>query len=91
MLQPPEKQVQGQTMMVNRLVTQKFNTLASGLKQSVAGTQQQPFDPRAFLGQIFQGGLGSLNQFASGLNGLQGSLQKNILLNIFKNFIKFPT
>ena len=88
MLQPPEKQVQGQTMMVNRLVTQKFNTLASGLKQSVAGTQQQPFDPRAFLGQIFQGGLGSLNQFASGLNGLQGSLQKNILfLNQAKGII----
>ena len=88
MLQPPEKQVQGQTMMVNRLVTQKFNTLASGLKQSVAGTQQQPFDPKAFLGQIFQGGLGSLNQFASGLNGLQGSLQKNILfLNQAKGII----
>ena len=88
MLQPPEKQVQGQTMMVNRLVTQKFNTLASGLKQSIAGPQQQPFDPRAFLGQIFQGGLGSLNQFASGLNGLQGSLQKNILfLNQAKGII----
>ncbi len=88
MLQPPEKQVQGQTMMVNRLVTQKFNTLSSGLKQSIAGPQQQPFDPRAFLGQIFQGGLGSLNQFASGLNGLQGSLQKNILfLNQAKGII----
>ena len=74
--------------MVNRLVTQKFNTLASGLKQSIAGPQQQPFDPRAFLGQIFQGGLGSLNQFASGLNGLQGSLQKNILfLNQAKGII----
>ena len=88
MLQPPEKQVQGQTMMVNRLVTQKFNTLASGLKQSIAGPQQQPFDPQAFLGKIFQGGLGSLNQFASGLNGLQGSLQKNILfLNQAKGII----
>ena len=88
MLQPPEKQVQGQTMMVNRLVTQKFKTLASGLKQSIAGPQQQPFDPQAFLGQIFQGGLGSLNQFASGLNGLQGSLQKNILfLNQAKGII----
>ena len=68
---------QGGVRKVRRLVENRVQTLVPKLAKSVTSKVNQ-FDPNALLGKIFDGGLNSLNSFASGLGGLKGSLQKNL-------------
>ena len=67
----------GGVRKVNRLVESKVQALVPKLSEKVSN-KANLFDPNAFLGKIFDGGLNSLNGFASGLNGLKGSLQQNL-------------
>ena len=67
----------GGVRKVNRLVESKDQALVPKLSEKVSN-KANLFDPNAFLGKIFDGGLNSLNSFASGLNGLKGSLQQNL-------------
>ena len=68
---------QGGVRKVRRLVENRVQTLVPKLAKSVTSKVNE-FDPNALLGKIFDGGLNSLNSFASGLGGLKGSLQKNL-------------
>lgn len=68
---------EGGVRKVNRLVESKVQALVPKLSEKVSN-KANLFDPNAFLGKIFDGGLNSLNGFASGLNGLKGSLQQNL-------------
>lgn len=68
---------EGGVRKVNRLVESKVQSLIPKLSEKVSN-KANLFDPNAFLGKIFDGGLNSLNSFASGLNGLKGSLQQNL-------------
>ena len=68
---------QGGVRKVRRLVENRVQTLVPKLAKSVTSKVNQ-FDPNALLGQIFDGGLNSLQTFASGLGGLKSSLQKNL-------------
>ena len=77
-LQPPEKMTpQARIRNVGRLVENKVQTLVPKLSKAVQ-RNVNAFDPQAFLGKIFDGGLNSLQNFASGLGGLQTSLQKSM-------------
>ena len=68
---------QGGVRKVGRLVTNKVQSLVPKIAKSVTSKVNQ-FDPNALLGKIFDGGLNSLNSFASGLGGLKNSLQRNL-------------
>ena len=68
---------QGGVRKVRRLVENRVQTLVPKLAKSVTSKVNQ-FDPNALLGKIFDGGLNSLNSFASGLGGLKNSLQRNL-------------
>ena len=68
---------QGGVRKVRRLVENRVQTLVPKLAKSVTSKVNQ-FDPTALLGKIFDGGLNSLNSFASGLGGLKNSLQRNL-------------
>ena len=68
---------QGGIRKVGRLVTNKVQSLVPKIAKSVTSKVNQ-FDPNALLGKIFDGGLNSLNSFASGLGGLKNSLQRNL-------------
>lgn len=68
---------QGGVRKVGRLVTNKVQSLVPKIAKSVTSKVNQ-FDPNALLGKIFDGGLNSLQSFASGLGGLQSSLQRNL-------------
>ena len=64
---------QGGVRKVRRLVENRVQTLVPKLAKTVTSKVNQ-FDPNALLGKIFDGGLNSLQSFASGLGGLQSSL-----------------
>ena len=68
---------QGGVRKVGRLVTNKVQSLVPKIAKSVTSKVNQ-FDPNALLGKIFDGGLNSLQGFASGLGGLKNSLQRNL-------------
>ena len=68
---------QGGIRKVGKLVTNKVQSLVPKIAKSVTSKVNQ-FDPNALLGKIFDGGLNSLNSFASGLGGLKNSLQRNL-------------
>ena len=68
---------QGGVRKVGRLVTNKVQSLVPKIAKTVTSKVNQ-FDPNALLGKIFDGGLNSLQSFASGLGGLKSSLQKNL-------------
>ena len=68
---------QGGVRKVGRLVANKVQSLVPKIAKSVTSKVNQ-FDPNALLGKIFDGGLNSLNSFASGLGGLKNSLQRNL-------------
>tara|TARA_B100000282_G_scaffold99058_1_gene69781 strand:+ start:847 stop:2502 length:1656 start_codon:yes stop_codon:yes gene_type:complete len=68
---------QGGVRKVGKLVTNKVQSLVPKIAKSVTSKVNQ-FDPNALLGKIFDGGLNSLNSFASGLGGLKNSLQRNL-------------
>ena len=55
----------------------KVQSIVPRLTKAVQASKPQ-FDPKQFLGSIFSGGLSSLQNFASGLGGLQVSLQKSL-------------
>ena len=77
-LQPPEKMTpQARVRNIGRLVENKVQNLVPKLSKAVQ-RNVNAFDPQAFLGKIFDGGLNSLQNFASGLGGLQSSLQKSM-------------
>ena len=78
MLTPPAKpQVAGGVQQIGRLVERKVQSIVPRLTKAVQASKPQ-FDPKQFLGSIFSGGLSSLQNFASGLGGLQSSLQKSL-------------
>ena len=78
MLTPPAKpQVTGGVQQIGRLVERKVQSIVPRLTKAVQASKPQ-FDPKQFLGSIFSGGLSSLQNFASGLGGLQVSLQKSL-------------
>tara|TARA_B000000609_G_C24182168_1_gene359760 strand:- start:3073 stop:4779 length:1707 start_codon:yes stop_codon:yes gene_type:complete len=78
MLTPPAKpQVAGGVQQIGRLVERKVQQIVPRLTKAVQASKPQ-FDPKQFLGSIFSGGLSSLQNFASGLGGLQVSLQKSL-------------
>ena len=78
MLTPPAKpQVAGGVQQIGRLVERKVQSIVPRLTKAVQASKPQ-FDPKQFLGSIFSGGLSSLQNFASGLGGLQVSLQKSL-------------
>ena len=78
MLTPPAKpQVAGGVQQIGRLVERKVQQIVPRLTKAVQASKPQ-FDPKQFLGSIFSGGLSSLQNFASGLGGLQSSLQKSL-------------
>ena len=68
---------QGGIRKVGKLVTNKVQSLVPKIAKSVTSKVNQ-FDPNALLGKIFDGGLNSLQGFASGLGGLKNSLQRNL-------------
>ena len=77
-LQPPEKVTpQARVRNIGKLVDNKVQNLVPKLSKAVQ-RNVNAFDPQAFLGKIFDGGLNSLQNFASGLGGLQTSLQKSM-------------
>lgn len=77
-LQPPEQITpRANIKRVGRLVENKVQNLVPNLVKSVQ-SKVSTFDPQAFLGKIFGGGLNSLQNFASGLSGLQSSLKKSL-------------
>ena len=77
-LQPPDKATpQSRVRNIGRLVENKVQNLVPKLSKAVQ-RNVNAFDPQAFLGKIFDGGLNSLQNFASGLGGLQSSLQKSM-------------
>ena len=77
-LQPPEKITpQSRVRNIGKLVDNKVQNLVPKLSKAVQ-RNVNAFDPQAFLGKIFDGGLNSLQNFASGLGGLQTSLQKSM-------------
>ena len=77
-LQPPEKSTpQARVRNIGKLVENKVQNLVPKLSKAVQRSVNA-FDPQAFLGKIFDGGLNSLQNFASGLGGLQTSLQKSM-------------
>lgn len=77
-LQPPEKVTpQARVRNIGKLVDNKVQNLVPKLSKAVQ-RNVNAFDPQAFLGKIFDGGLNSLQNFASGLGGLQSSLQKSM-------------
>ena len=78
MLTPPAKpQVAGGVQQIGRLVERKVQQIVPRLTKAVQASKPQ-FDPKQFLGSRFSGGLSSLQNFASGLGGLQVSLQKSL-------------
>ncbi len=77
-LQPPEQITpRANIKRVGRLVENKVQNLVPNLVKSVQ-SKVSTFDPQAFLGKIFDGGLNSLQNFASGLSGLQSSLKRSL-------------
>ena len=72
-LKPPETVTPRTSVKrVGRLVENKVQNLVPNLVKSVQ-SKVSDFDPQAFLGKIFDGGLNSLEKFGSGLTGLQSS------------------
>ena len=77
-LKPPETVTPRTSVKrVGRLVENKVQNLVPNLVKSVQ-SKVSDFDPQAFLGKIFDGGLNSLEKFGSGLTGLQSSLKRSL-------------
>ena len=77
-LKPPEQATPKTSVKrVGRLVENKVQNLVPNLVKSVQ-SKVSDFDPQAFLGKIFDGGLNSLERFGSGLSGLQSSLKRSL-------------
>ena len=77
-LKPPEQVTpRANIKRVGRLVENKVQNLVPNLVKSVQ-SKVSDFDPQAFLGKIFDGGLNSLQKFGSGLSGLQSSLKRSL-------------
>ena len=75
---PPEQATPKTSVKrVGRLVENKVQNLVPNLVKSVQ-SKVSTFDPQAFLGKIFDGGLSSLEKFASGLSGMQSSLKRSL-------------
>lgn len=68
---------QGGVRKVNRLVETKVQNLVPKLSEKIE-QKVDSFDPNKFLGKIFDGGLNSLNQFGSSLDGMKGSVQGTV-------------
>jgi len=64
---------QGGIRKINKIVESKAQNLIPKLSNKIE-EKVNSFDPSKFLGKIFDGGLNSLNQFGSSLEGMRGKL-----------------
>jgi hypothetical protein len=64
---------QGGIRKINKIVESKAQNLIPKLSNKIE-EKVNSFDPNKFLGKIFDGGLNSLNQFGSSLEGMRGKL-----------------
>tara|TARA_B100000513_G_scaffold195509_1_gene126335 strand:- start:99 stop:1805 length:1707 start_codon:yes stop_codon:yes gene_type:complete len=62
---------------INKLVESRVQNLVPKLANQVE-ERVESFDPNKFLGKIFDGGLSSLQGFASGLDGVKGSMEESL-------------
>ena len=62
---------------INKLVESRVQNLVPKLANQVE-ERVESFDPDKFLGKIFDGGLSSLQGFASGLDGVKGSMEESL-------------
>ncbi len=68
---------EGGVRKINRLVETRVQNLVPKLSEKIE-QKVDSFDPNKFLGKIFDGGLNSLNQFGSSLDGMKGSVQDTV-------------
>ena len=67
---------QGGIRKINKLVENRVSNLIPKLSNKIE-EKVDSFDPKNFLGKIFDGGLDSLNGFAGGLDGLKDNMKEN--------------
>tara|TARA_B100000212_G_scaffold58370_1_gene39184 strand:- start:272 stop:1999 length:1728 start_codon:yes stop_codon:yes gene_type:complete len=68
---------QGGIRKINKIVESKAQNLIPKLSNKIE-EKVNSFDPSKFLGKIFDGGLNSLNQFGSSLDGMKGRFDSTV-------------
>ena len=68
---------QGGIRKINKIVEAKTQNLIPKLSNKIE-EKVNSFDPSKFLGKIFDGGLNSLNQFGSSLDGMKGRFDSTV-------------
>ena len=68
---------QGGIRKINKIVEAKAQNLIPKLSNKIE-EKVNSFDPSKFLGKIFDGGLNSLNQFGSSLDGMKGRFDSTV-------------
>ena len=68
---------QGGIRKINKIVEAKAQNLIPKLSNKIE-EKVNSFDPNKFLGKIFDGGLNSLNQFGSSLDGMKGRFDSTV-------------
>ena len=68
---------QGGIRKINKIVESKAQNLIPKLSNKIE-EKVNSFDPSKFLGKIFDGGLNSLNQFGSNLDGMKGRFDSTV-------------